>query len=182
MKWLLPLLFVLFAAPLFAQPSDLIVLKKKGQTIKTYFAGSQIHFTSSTGVNVEAFIKAIRNDTLFLKGFIIRQIPTQLGVYVLDTSYYYSQYHYKQIVSFEKSGRYFDWGGSGGALFGGGILLAAANGVVYLADNKKFSPELLAASVALAGVGYLLLKTSGRGIKIGKKFSLIYVSTAEKKG
>jgi hypothetical protein len=182
MKRLLLIPVIFFSAAVFAQPSDFLVLKKKGRTVKTYFTGSQINFTSSTGATVEAFITAIQNDTLFLKGFVIRQLPTQLGVYVLDTNYYYSQYHYKQIVSFEKLGRRFDWSGSGAALFGGGILLCIANAVVYLADNKKFSPELLGAAAGLTGLGYLLLKTSGKGMKIGKNYSLVYVNAAEKKG
>jgi hypothetical protein len=104
-----------------------------------------------------------------------------MGFYVLDTSFYYSTYHYKEIASIGKSGRRFDWGGSGGALMGGGLLLTVASGVVYLADNKKFSPELLAASVGLFGVGYLLSRSGGKGMIIGKKYSLVYIKATEKK-
>ncbi len=164
-----------------AQPSDFIVLKKNNRTIKTFFTGSQINFTAASGANVEAIIKSIRNDTLFLKGFIVRALPTQMGFYILDTAYYYSQYHYNQIHSFPKEGRHFNWGSSGALLFGGGILLTAANGVVYLADNKRFSPELLGTSAALTGIGYLLMKSAGKGMVIGKKYSLLYVHAADKK-
>jgi hypothetical protein len=180
MKTLLIFIFVFMAAMLQAQPSDFILLKKKDRTQQTFFTGGKINFTGSNGAYIEANILAIRNDSLFLQQYITRPVMTGMGFYVLDTSFYYYQYHYKEIVAIGKTGRHFDWGGSGGALMGGGLLLTVASGVVYLADNKKFSPELLGASVALFGVGYLLTKTSGKGMLIGKKYSLLYVKATEK--
>lgn len=181
MKKLCCFLFIFFSVVCVAQTADFILLKQKDRTIKTFFTGSPIRFTSTNGVYVEANITAIKNDTLFLQQYVIRQVPTQLGVYVLDTSYYYNQYHYNQIKAIGKSGRRFDVGGSGAALMGGGILLSIASGVVYLADNKKFSPELLAAAVGLTGVGFLLSKQAGKGMMIGKKYSLVYVKAASDK-
>jgi len=181
MKKLLLLVFVFTTAASFGQASDFILFKKKDRTLKTYFAGGQISFTAVSGAYIEANITAIKNDTLFLKQYIVRQVPTQLGVYVLDTSFYYAQYHYNQILSIGKTGRHFDWGGSGAALMGGGLLLTVASGVVYLADNKKFSPELLGASVGLFGVGYLLSRASGKGMIIGKKYSLVYIKATDNK-
>ena len=108
-------------------------------------------------------------------------MPTQLGIYILDTNFYYYQNSYHQIKAIGKSGRHFDWAGSGAVLMGGGILLTVASGVVYLADNKKFSPELLIAAVGLTGVGYLLSKQSGKGMVIGKKYSLLYVKASDNK-
>ncbi len=181
MKTILSIIFVLPVAIANAQVSDFILLKKKGQTVKTYFAGSKIIFTSNTGANIEANIMAIRNDSIFLQQYLTRPVMTQMGFYVLDTSFYYYQYHYRQIAAIGKTGRRFDWGGSGGALMGGGLLLTVASGVVYLADNKKFSPGLLAASVGLFGVGYLLSRTAGKGMAIGKKYSLEYVKAGTDK-
>ncbi|MBL0356585.1 MAG: hypothetical protein IPP72_06655 [Chitinophagaceae bacterium] len=181
MKKLLPIVFIFITAVSFAQPSDFILFKKKDRTLKTFFTGGQIMFTSTTGAYIEANITAIRNDTLFLKQYTIRQVPTQLGIYVLDTTYYYTRYHYKQITSIGETGRRFNWGGSGAVLMGGGLLLTVASGVVYLADNKKFSPELLGAAVGLFGVGYLLTKTAGKGMVIGKKYSLVYIKATDNK-
>lgn len=163
----------------YAQPSDFILLKKNDRTITTYFAGTNIHFVSQSGAFIEANITRIKNDTLFLKGYITRQVPTALGVYILDTSFYYYQYHYNQIKAIGKTGRHFDWGGSGAALMGGGALLTVAGGVVFLADNKKFSPQLLAASVGLFGLGYLLSTQSGKGMVIGNKYSLLYIKASD---
>jgi hypothetical protein len=64
---------------------------------------------------------------------------------------------------------------------GGGLLLTIASGVVFLADNKKFSPELLGAAVGLAGLGYLMTRTSGKGMVIGKKYSLVYIKATDSK-
>lgn len=175
MKTILFTICILLAFEARPQAGDFILLRKKGQTVKTYFAGSKILFTSNTGASIEANILSIKNDSIFLQQYITRPVMTQMGFYVLDTSFYYYQYHYNQIAAIGKTGRRFDWGGSGGALMGGGLLLTVASGVVYLADNKKFSPELLAASVGLFGVGYLLSRASGKGMVIGKKYSLEYI-------
>lgn len=181
MRTFLVFVFTIIVTAVFAQPSDFILFRHKERTVQTFFSGGQIKFTSINGAYIEANILAIRNDSLYLQQYITRPVMTQLGVYVLDTSFYYSAYHYKQIASIGKSGRRFDWGGSGGALMGGGLLLTVASGVVYLADNKKFSPELLAASVGLFGVGYLLSRSGSKGMVIGKKYSLVYIKATEKK-
>ncbi len=179
MKTILAIILIFSLAEADAQVSDFILLKKKGRTVKTYFAGSQITFTSTTGANIEANILAVKNDSLFLQQYITRPVMTAMGFYILDSSFYYYTYHYNQIAAIGKTGRRFDWGGSGGALMGGGLLLAVGCGVVYLADNKKFSPELLAASVGLFGVGYLLSRLSGKGMVIGKKYSLEYIKAVD---
>lgn len=181
MKTYLVFVFTIITAASFAQASDFILFRHKERTVQTFFSGSQIKFTGTNGAYIEANILAIKNDSLYLQQYTTRPVMTQLGVYVLDSSFYYTTYHYKQIASIGKSGRRFDWGGSGGALMGGGILLTVASGVVYLADNKKFSPELLGAAVVLTGVGYLLSRSAGKGMQIGKKYSLLYVKASDNK-
>jgi hypothetical protein len=183
MKILLLVLSIFFAQQFFAQPSDFILLKKNKKTIATYFPGTNIGFYTNTGAFIQANITQIKNDTLYLKEYIVRQIPTQLGVYVVDTvnSYLY-QYHYNQIKYIGKTGRRFDINGSGAVLMGGGVLLLLGSAVVFLADKKNFSPELMGAAAALTGVGYLLSRVNNKGIVIGKKYSLVYIQAmAEKK-
>jgi hypothetical protein len=181
MKQALFIISIFIAIQSIAQQSDFILFKKKDRTIATYFTGTDIKFTDVSGAYIEGTITAIRNDSIFLKEYVIRQLPTQLGVYILDTTYYYYQNHYNQIKAIAKAGRHFDWGASGSVLMGGGILLAVASGVIYFADNSKFSPELLIAGVGLTGVGYLLIKSSGKGMVIGKKYSLVYIKAADNK-
>lgn len=180
----LPLLIIslIIGQHLFSQSTDFILFKKNHKTIGTYYAGSNISFTNEQGSYIEALITQIKNDTLFLRQFVIQQIPTNLGVYVLDTvaSYRY-QYHYNQIKAIGRTGRKFNLSGSAATLVGGGILLTVASAIVYFADREKFSPELMLGGVALGGIGYLMAKLGGKGMVIGKRYSLIYVSVSNNK-
>lgn len=157
-------------------------IKKKDKTIRRYFAGSSIDITTTTGAYVSGHLTKISNDSLFLKVDVVRQMPTQLGVYVLDTvaSYYY-KYHYNQVKAIGKTGRGFNLSASAASLMGGGALLTVASGVVFLADRKKFSPPLLIVSASLAGIGFLMSRTGGKGMIIGKKYSLVYLQISDNK-
>lgn len=165
-----------------AQSSDVLLLKRHKKTIKRYFAGSNIDVTTTTGAYISAEIVKIKNDTLFLKQYVIQQIPTNLGVFVLDTvTTYYYKYHYNQVKAIGKTGRRFNLSASAASLLGGGALLTVASGVVFLVDRDKFSPGLLVASASLATVGYVMAKTTGKGMIIGKKYSLVYLGLADNK-
>ena len=177
--------FLLFfsVTAVFAQPSDFIILKKKGKTIHSYYAGTQIEFVTTSGAYRDALINRIVNDSIFLQEFIVQKIPSTLGFYVLDTlgSYRYS-YRYEEIGSIgPKENKGFNVRGSGAALLGGGLVLTLASGVVYLVDREKFSPGLLIASVGLGTLGYFMSKAGGKGIVIGKKnYRLEYIKVTGK--
>ena len=185
MKPMLLIIFLFITAPLFSQPpqsADFVLFKKHHTTIGSYHTGDEISFTNPDGAFIEAKITDIKNDTLFLRQFIIQQVPTNLGVYILDTvgSYRYA-YHYNQIKAIGRTGPKFNLSGSAASLMGGGIVLAVASGVVYLADRDKFSPPLLIGAVGLAGIGYLMAKLGGKGMVIGKKYKLVYVEVTNNK-
>jgi len=165
-----------------AQTGDFILLQKKGRTIASWFPGTNISITTNRNVYLEAMVTQIKNDTIFLRQFIVQQVYTRLGVYVLDTigSYRY-QYHYNEVKAIGRTGRKFNLSASSASLIGGGILLTIANGVVYLVDREKFSPELMIASVGLGTLGVIMAKTTGKGMLIGKKYSLLYVEAAAEK-
>ena len=164
----------------FSQSADFIQLKKNNKTITTFYSGMNIAFTAESGAYIDALINGIKNDTLYLQQFIIRYLPTNIGTYIVDTagSYHY-KYHYNQIIGIgQKEKANFNVKGSGAALFGGGILLTLASGVVYVADREKFSAPLLLASVGLGTLGYFMAKgkKSSRGMMIGKKYKLVYMN------
>jgi hypothetical protein len=182
MKLWLPL-FLLFPCFGISQSADFILIKKKNKTLQTYFAGREIAFTTTSGSYINAHINGIKNDTLYLQEFLVQRLPTTIGTYILDTmgSYHY-KFHYNQIAVVgknEKKG--FNRGGSGASLFGGGILLTLASGVVYIADRKNFSRPLLLAAVGLGGFGYFLLRTGGKGMVIGKPYKLEYINMSNTK-
>ena len=182
MRFLLLVLFFSVTA-VYAQPSDFIILKKKNKTIHSYYAGAQIEFVTTNGVYKDAVITKIANDTVYLQEFLVRQVPTTLGFYITDTagSFRYAC-DYREIGSIGKKQKGFNVSGSGAALFGGGIVLTLGSGIVYLADRKKFSPGLMIASAALAGIGYVMMKSGSKGIVIGKKnYRLEYISVGNNK-
>ena len=165
-----------------AQSSDVILLKRNNKTIKRFFAGTDIDLTTTTGAFISGNITKIKNDSIFLKQFVIRQVGTQLGVYVLDTvTTYYYKYHYNQVKAIGKTGRRFNLSASAASLLGGGALLTVASGVVFLADRKNFSSALLIASASLATIGFVMAKTGGKGMIIGKKYSLVYLAISDNK-
>ena len=181
MKRLLTL-FTFFFCTFFcrAQSSDILSLKKNGRIIKTFFPGNEINFTTGSGF-YNGFITSINRDTVFLIQYDIRQRPSNLGVYYLDTvaTYRYG-INYKQIIAFNKDyNKKFNWAGSGGALFGGGILLTTVGLGTWLfakPDTRYYaSPYLIGSAALLAGIGYLLIKSGGKGLEIGKKYRLQYV-------
>ena len=182
MKLSILTILIFLVQNLFSQSADFILFKKKNRTIGSYYTGNNIAFTNKDGNYIEAKITDIKHDTLFLRQFIVQQVPTNFGVYILDTvgSYRY-QYHYNQIKAIGRTGRKFNTSGSGAALMGGGIVLAIASAVVYVADRNKFSPQLLVASVGLGGIGYLMTRFGGKGMVIGKKYSLVYVDVIKNK-
>ncbi len=163
-----------------AQPSDILLLKKHNVTLKTFFPGNQIDFSTSSGY-YSGLIQSIRHDSLFLVQYDIRQIPSNLGFYFLDTvGTYPFNINYKQITSFGKNNKNnFDWSASGGALFGGGVLLTTVGLGTWLFTKPKSqyyaSPYLVGGAVLLAFIGYLLIKSGSKGLLLGKKYSLEYI-------
>ena len=81
-----------------AQPSDYIVLKKKNNRIlKTYFPGTFLSALTYTGFTLNGVIKEIKNDSVFIEQWEVRQVPTQFGVPALDTIVYTIRMHYQEI-------------------------------------------------------------------------------------
>lgn len=163
-----------------SQPSDFLVIKKNQRTVKSFFAGSNISFTTERGY-YSGQITSVKKDSLFISQYDVRQVPTNLGVYVLDTmATYRIAVNYKEIIKIandKKKG--FSWAASGGSLLGGGVLLAGVGlGTwIFTKPGTRYhaSPALVISGAALAGVGYLLLRSNGSYYSIGQKYQLQYV-------
>lgn len=169
-----------FAAGVFAQASDFLVLKKRQRTEKSYFQGMPIAFTTGIG-SFSGVVEKIKNDSLFLLQYDIRRVPTRLGVFVSDTvAVYRLVFHYKEVITIDKKNYGFNWNSAGGTLLGTGSLLTALGAGSWLVtkkDSRYYArPEFVAACAGLAGIGYILLKSNTTNYKIGKKYSLEYIS------
>lgn len=163
------------------QANDFIVIKKNGRTITSFFAGTLAEFSTDRG-DFSGRINSISNDSIHLLQYDIRQMPTNLGVYVLDTvAIYHLSLNYHEITYVGRKARKgFNWAGSGGSLLGGGLLLTTIGlGTwIFAKPGTRYhaSPALIIGSAVLGGVGYLLMK-KGSGYKLGSKYTLEYIET-----
>ncbi len=172
--------FSLFYACNCAAQNDLLILKKNNRTIKSFFPGSEIDF--STDVRYyEGEITAIKRDSIFLVQYDIRHVYSpNLGVFIPDTvSTYPFVVPFKDIISIGNNKKNFNWNASGAALFGGGVLLTTAGLIswIFAKPNTRYyaRPQLVIGAAVLGGIGYLLLKSGNKSIKLGKKYTLRYI-------
>lgn len=161
-----------------AQSKDFIILKKGKKNVKYFVAGNNIEYISQGEIVKKAHITLIENDTLYLREYILQKKVTMFGNTIEDTvGTMGKKIHYNQISGFPaRHSKKFDWAASGGALLGGGTLLAAGSGISYIVAPKRTSPKLALASLAAMGLGYYLIKLSSKNIVLGKrKYRIEYV-------
>lgn len=181
MKILTIILF--FVLPLFSTAQgDMLLLRKKGKVIRSYYPGSTLYFDAGRGIQ-EAQISRMENDSLFLIQYQVRQVMTTLGIPRWDTvGNYRFALDYREILQIAEMPHGWNWNAAGATLFGGGTLLTAAGLLTWVfakKDTRYYArPGFVAASAAAAAVGFLLLQTkSGKRFTIGEKYKLQYIST-----
>lgn len=158
---------------------DLLILKKNNRTVKTFYPGTEIDFSTATRY-YEAYVTSVANDSVYLVQYDIRRVMTNVGAIILDTV---AQYHfgvnYHDILSLQKKTKNFNWGGSGAALFGGGAVLTVAGLATWIFSkpNTRYyaRPAFVIGSAAIATIGYFMMKSNGKTWKLGKKYSLHYI-------
>lgn len=179
MKKLFPLILMIFLPVWLSAQGNILMLKKKNKTLKNFYEGSEIIFDAGMGMQ-KAQIYQMKNDSLFLVQYQVEQRMTSLGFAVPDTvAAYRSGINYREIRAIGTIPSSF-WNASGASLFGGGALLTTAGLLTWVfakPDTRYYArPELVIAAAALAGVGFLMMKSSGKKMVIGKKYSLQYIS------
>jgi hypothetical protein len=191
MRFLLLTCYILVPAISLAQVSDFITVKKKNdRTVKSYFPGSPIVCETYSGNFFNGYVEAVRNDSVFIKQYDIRPIPSMWGVSKIDTvATYITGVHYKNIrmmifeqrksFGFIRSGTIFIIGGLGYAglnLINGGYL----NEPVMSNDNRR----KLGIAAGVAAGGFLLKYFSNRSRRNHKKYRIEYIrmNTAKPKG
>lgn len=174
------LFFVLLSLNVKAQ-TDLLLLKKRGVTQKTFVKGSYIHFKFLNDQWIEGSIKEMRNDSLWVNMFSIRRVPDYFGFPKLDTSFHgLLKLHISEITAFplpDKGGKYLSNGSLliVGAL--GYIFLNVVNGIILnesVLDATNMSKLGVAAGVA--SLGFLLRSVNRTEIPIKRKYSLQVIS------
>lgn len=170
----------------FAQQSDFIVLKKRNnRTIKTYSAGSHLTARTHNGFDVNGFIIAIRNDSVYVRQMETRLGGTEFGA-VIDTITYIVGMDYRELSRFyytrdnvlgRKKGfavvtlpRLMMIGGTGF------VLLEVINSLYRKESlNEHNKLPVLAAAAGVAVAGYFLQKMNNQKDKAGNRFQVMYV-------
>ncbi|MDE3247418.1 MAG: hypothetical protein KGO82_02080 [Bacteroidota bacterium] len=174
--WILILLFSSCQA--FAQASDFISVKKKNnRTVKTYFPGLRIQFTTEYGREVNGIIESIHSDTVFVREWDTRLGGGYFGLPRIDTvGVYLTGYYYKEIKSVTVKDR------SGSlALLPGRILMIGGTGYAVLnLINAGYLHESVGDSknlrrLGIAGAAVVTGFVANKLLRIKSKLRIEYV-------
>jgi hypothetical protein len=183
MKKLLLLCTILLTITCVAQ-SDILLLKKRGVTQKTWVKGSYIKFQFINGSWVEGSIYAMKKDSLWVNMFATQRVPDQFGFPRIDTSYFgILKLHFREITAFpkpDKGGAYIT---SGYVLQVGGLaymFLNIVNGI-YLKEPifNTMNLQRLGIAAGVVLVGTIISKFYRTDIPIGKRYSLEVISSPQ---
>lgn len=173
---------LLLSTPSFCQGSDLIsVRNKNGSVIKTFFAGSPIIFETKTGSHIDARIKEIKNDSLFITIYNTATVMTNLGVTIFDTiSTQLARIYYKDIESIKvfkrhrflrgKVDKLLMFGGAG--YFGLNVINHVISAESLTADENL---KKLGIAAAAFGLGLIIKKYFYVNRFSRKKHAIVYV-------
>ena len=132
--------------------------------VTTYTVGSELTMRSVYDQWFQGTISYMRNDSIFING-----LP----------------FHYKEIaeIRVDKSNFANTTMSVGMMVAGAGIFVLGAVNGLYRHDSSKdwYTTSGLLTGGSLIVVGYLLSKTRVRHIRIGKKYTLDYLSLTFKK-
>jgi hypothetical protein len=175
------LLYIAFtlanSLPCMAQGSDMVVLKKGAdKTLKTYLAGSQIHFISIAGNEVEGNIKKIERDSIFIHTYDSRAAYTMWGTSFWDTvSVSLSRYHISEIREIIKPRSGFGFIKNGYLFMIAGISYAILHVVNAPILDQPIIPGQLAAAGGITATGVVLNRIHKNTVKLGKQHYLQYI-------
>ena len=172
-------LFLLFFpfGQLLAQGSDMVVLKKGPErTLKTYLSGSQIHFVTIAGTEVQGMIRKIQKDSLYINIYDERAAYTIWGTSFWDTvSVGLSRYHIKEVREIFKPREKFSFIKNGLIFMMGGSAYAILHSVNALYLKQPIIPSTMAISGAVALTGFALGRIHKKTITLGNKYYLQYI-------
>lgn len=175
---LFAILIACFSITLSAQNGHLLLLKEKGVTIRSFTVGDYVNFQFSNGQWLNAYITAIKQDTIQINQFALQKVMTMFGTYGEDTLKLGRMLlHINEIKAFAKDrGHYNSVVTNGAFLQVGGLgymLLNVANSLIKNDPvfEQKNIPKLIGGAVAVVA-GKLLRKANPNYRPIGKRYSL----------
>lgn len=165
MKHLLVVIFLIASVSSKAQ-TDVIILEKNGENVKTYAAGVDITMQTIYNQWFSGTIELIRNDSIFLNGM---------------------PFHYKEIAGIRRERTSINYQTDGSLLMvaGGGVLLLGAVNGLYRHDkaSKWYAPASFITAGSFLILGFLIRKSQFKTYHIGKKYSVQYLALSTgKKG
>jgi hypothetical protein len=179
-RCILVVFIALFTTASFGQ-SDFIQLKKKNKVIQTWFKDNYIYVQLKSDQWINAVIYNIKDDSLYLRPYVVQTYINRIGLNYLDTTFYgLMQIHINYIKAFPKDdeGLAFIKNGALFKIAGGGYALL--NIINTLSDNDPpFGSDNLPKLAVAAGVfavGVILGITHETEYIIGKKYHLEYIS------
>ncbi len=156
--------------------TDILLLQKKDQTIKTWVKGSLINFQFSNYQWITGEIKMIKNDSIAVRQMEVRTVPDRFGFPTIDTVWFGTlKLHIREIRAMPKKEK---WGGfiTDGSLLQLGslayIFLNLVNGFIL---NQSNSTKTNLTNLGIAGgvfvAGTVLKQTHKEDILLGKKYT-----------
>lgn len=160
--------------------NDVLAFKKKDKLIQYFSTDNILTCQLVGGMWITGYVRKVKNDSITLQTFTVRQVPNYFGLPTIDTSFYAPvKFHYKEIAALPLPGRRM-------SLTVGGILKVGAIGyaVLNIINTVGQRGDLFAAQnltnlgiAALAfGVGVLLDMLQPNVATIGKKYEISYIS------
>ena len=156
------------------------MIKHKGQSVKTFMKGLYATFKTTSGGWVNAYVYDLKNDSIFFKDVIVRQVPTQWGVPKMDTmATIIRGLHYQEIASVPKRRESFSFIRNGTLFMIGGagfVGLNVVNSAIlhYPVFDKQNVPGLVAGA-GVFGIGKLMQKLHKDVVTVGKKYTIHYI-------
>ncbi len=187
-RCLLTMLSILFTGLLYGQvlSSDILVMKEKKRTIRTWVKGDFIHFQFVTNQWLDGRIERIANDSIFMTYYATRQVPNGFGFPTVDTAWLGPfNIHVSEIKSMPAKTQYRSVFTNGALLQFGSLGFIFLNLFNSLNNGEQvFSSSNLSALGIASGV-FLLGKIQQWQyqpyLRIRKKYSMQIISTSVNK-
>src|SRR5688572_11463372 len=188
-RFLLSLICLIMFAELKSQDDFIVLKKKNNRTLKTYGQGSFLSAKTSTGFQLNGFITAIRNDSVFIRQQETKLVSTEFGQ-TIDTVFYTFGFDHRIITAFYFDNQYGTNMRKRGfaqttlpiIMIAGGtgyIILELVN-TVYRKESLNEGNKLVSLGIAagVAATGIFLTTMNKQKDKVGKKYRVHYIKNA----